>query len=449
MANVQKYTCSQLGAMTRHYERVQDEKGEYVKFGNRDIDTSRTHLNYNLAPERNRGQIDFINQRTSEVKCQNRADINVMCSWVVTAPRVPKENAGELGELILNDEETKKFFEESCKFLNDRYGNGSDKNVISAYVHMDETTPHMHYAFVPIVTAEKINKKTNEKTQVEKVSAKIAVSRVDLQSFHVDFDRHMTKVFGRSIGVINEATKEGDRTVIDLKRDSALQEQQRLKGDIESLKSEKSALNGDVRVLENERKALRNNIKPLKVINERMETVKQPKKEDLTLTGAVKRHVYDDLAKEHNKLLRQKHSLLKREKEVEDRASAVSDKETELYKREVKVQKARNVLDEREEKIDGEVERRVNEKLKPVTNIINATCAILNYIARSEHFDNNSFLQGLVSFGKKILANSGYDNLARNVGYSEPYPGIGAEIDKAETSLTQPKAKKNPYRDAR
>ena len=36
--------------------------------------------------------------------------------------------------------------------MNERYGK---ENVISAYVHFDEVTPHMHYAFVPVVEDKK------------------------------------------------------------------------------------------------------------------------------------------------------------------------------------------------------------------------------------------------------------------------------------------------------
>jgi len=71
--------------MVRHYDRSKDH-GEFVKFRkNQDIDPSRSHLNYNLAPDQE--QLEFINRRISEVKCQNRADVNVMCSWVITAPK--------------------------------------------------------------------------------------------------------------------------------------------------------------------------------------------------------------------------------------------------------------------------------------------------------------------------------------------------------------------------
>ena len=51
---------------------------------------------------------------------------------------------------------SRQFFEQTYKFLNERYS--GEQNVVSAYVHMDEKTPHMHYAFVPVVHDKKKNK---------------------------------------------------------------------------------------------------------------------------------------------------------------------------------------------------------------------------------------------------------------------------------------------------
>lgn len=68
MANAQKYTRAACGHLAAHYERRKDEKGEYAKFGNQDIDPQKTHLNYNLCPRRGLEQIDFIRQRTTEAR---------------------------------------------------------------------------------------------------------------------------------------------------------------------------------------------------------------------------------------------------------------------------------------------------------------------------------------------------------------------------------------------
>ena len=56
---------------------------------------------------------------------------------------------------------------------------------------------------------------------IDKVSAKIAVDRVDLQKFHQDLERHMAGVFGREVGILNEATKDGNKSIDELKRGTA------------------------------------------------------------------------------------------------------------------------------------------------------------------------------------------------------------------------------------
>jgi hypothetical protein len=160
MANAQKYTRAACGHLAAHYERRKDEKGEYVKFGNQDIDPQKTHLNYNLAPRRGVEQIDFIRQRTTEARTLKRDDVNVMCSWVVTLPEYRHHNQN-LHVSPDKEQVERLFFERSYRFLCDRYG---EQNVISAYVHKDEKTPHMHFAFVPVTE--------DKKRGGEKVSAK-------------------------------------------------------------------------------------------------------------------------------------------------------------------------------------------------------------------------------------------------------------------------------------
>ncbi len=224
MANVQKYTRAQVGGLTRHYERAKKENGEYYQFGNQEVDTARTHLNYNLAPVRD--QLAFISRRTSEVECVSRANINVMCGWVVTAPQE------------LDEGELRPFFEEAYKFLNNRYAGGSDKNVISAYVHMDESSPHLHYAFVPVVH--------DEKKDIDKVSAKAVINRRELQVFHQDLERHMAAVFGREVGILNGATKEGNKSIEELKRGSAIQEMAVLRDEVSLLQTDKELLSAEM-----------------------------------------------------------------------------------------------------------------------------------------------------------------------------------------------------------
>lgn len=69
--------------------------------------------------------------------------------------------------------------------------------------------PHLHFAFVPVTE--------DKRRGGYKVSAKEVISRKELQTFHQDLDKRMTEVFGRDIGVLNEATKGGNKEVVELK----------------------------------------------------------------------------------------------------------------------------------------------------------------------------------------------------------------------------------------
>lgn len=188
MANRQKYTRAAIGHLCAHYAREKDKDGNYIKFGNQDIDITRTHLNYNLAEEdQKEKQLDFINKRMKDLKCLNRKDVNVMITWVIT---LPQEMNGK------SDEEKKRFFRKSYEFLKNRYG---AENVISAYVHMDEGQPHMHFAFTPVMYDQKKGR--------YKFDAKRVGSRQDLQTFHKDFDKHLEREMGYKTGVINGITE--------------------------------------------------------------------------------------------------------------------------------------------------------------------------------------------------------------------------------------------------
>jgi len=243
---VAKFGRGATGALSGHFERKKDKDGNYIKFGNQNIDPERTPENYNLAPTRGTSQVEFICERCSEVKCLKRKDVNVLCSWVVTAPR---DVAGASDE--------RRFFEETYKFLENKYGK---ENVVSAYVHKDEVTPHIHFAFVPVVA--------DRKTGELKVSAKECLTRKSLQAFHGDLSRHLEQALGRDVGILNEATKEGNKSIEELKRGTAVTQLQDIRQKVaktqEKLCSlEKRVLDANevVRIAEKGRKTLFGSLK--------------------------------------------------------------------------------------------------------------------------------------------------------------------------------------------
>lgn len=186
-----------MGHMFNHFCRGVETNSEPAKRKNEAIDPNRTHLNYNLAMEiQPLKQTDFLKKRLGEVHCLNRNDVNVFCSWVITAPS------------DLKKVEENNFFKETFNFMQNKYGK---ENIISAYVHLDETTPHMHFAFVPITY--------DRRYQRYKVSAKEVITRDELRSIHRDLAQHLEKN-NIHCSVLNEATISGNKSINELKNES-------------------------------------------------------------------------------------------------------------------------------------------------------------------------------------------------------------------------------------
>lgn len=218
MAHKEKFSRGQIGQMCGHYDRSKKD-GE-------NIDPKLTQYNYNLAAgDQPLPQLEKIHQRLGEVPHKERKDLKVMVSWIVTAPK------------DLPEREHRQFFEATYAFCRDRYGAA---NVISAYVHVDEPNaqPHMHFAFVPV-------------TKDNRISAKDVITRQDLREFHGDLQKHLEHELGHEVGVLNEATREGNKSITELKRISAskelqeaqktLQEAERVRSDLEAVKGEYEA----------------------------------------------------------------------------------------------------------------------------------------------------------------------------------------------------------------
>jgi len=181
MAHVEKFTKGAVTGLSIHIER------KTTNHSNPDIDPNRTHLNYDLCTKE--GDMNQrLKNRLADVYCFNRSDVKVMADWIVTLPKTLEQ------ESMISQEE---FFKTAVTFLNERYG---ANNVLSATVHNDETTPHLHFAFIPVVF--------DEKKQREKVSAKEVLTRKELSTFHPDLDnylkQHIPHIYKE--GILNNQT---------------------------------------------------------------------------------------------------------------------------------------------------------------------------------------------------------------------------------------------------
>jgi len=180
MAHLKKNTRGAVPGLAVHFERKTDHHT------NKEIDVSKSYLNQDLMTDGS-DMLSRFNARLNDVYCMKRDDVKALATWIVTLPE-------ELAEAPY--EQQSAFFEATNNFLNDRYG---QENAVAAVVHYDETTPHLHYAFVPVVFDDKKSR--------YKVSAKEVLTRHDLQIFHDDLDQHLKKVLPfYEHGILNNKT---------------------------------------------------------------------------------------------------------------------------------------------------------------------------------------------------------------------------------------------------
>lgn len=212
MAHVELHKRADIKGIIRENDRT-------AKHYKNNVDLSRSHMNwcYGAVGLDYKNITEKIDKRCADImqgrKVQEQTD--VMCQWSVTYPFDLCEPAlssckSKNGKNLLcnkpkSDIQCREFFDEVYDFVCERYG---VDNVVCAYVHMDETTPHMHINFVPEATSRKTGKNT--------VSSASALTRSELRNFHKELERHIQQTMGIKGAILNGRTK-GDYTVEELK----------------------------------------------------------------------------------------------------------------------------------------------------------------------------------------------------------------------------------------
>jgi len=156
---------------------------ERESHSNPDIDYERSAHNYNLHEPAAENYAEAIQNRIDDLLLVKavRKDAVHMCGLIVSSDSAFFEK--------LSPEDTKRFFEESKAFLTEFVG---AENVISAMVHMDEKTPHMHFLHVPVTKDGRLN-------------ANSIYTRESLKMLQTEFHRHLhSKGFAIQRGVEQE-----------------------------------------------------------------------------------------------------------------------------------------------------------------------------------------------------------------------------------------------------
>ena len=161
-----KYKGPEIGRIEAHDERTKE-----IYASNPDVDTSRSRLNFHLVkPQRSyRAEAE---KQIAEAGCRARKDSVRVVETLITAS--PEFFANK------KPKEVKEFFAYALEFIQKKQ---SPETIISAVVHVDEKTPHMHLCFVPL-------------TEDKRLSAKdIIGNKKKLTQWQDEFWKHMVKKY--------------------------------------------------------------------------------------------------------------------------------------------------------------------------------------------------------------------------------------------------------------
>ena len=161
-----KYKGPEIGRIEAHNERT---KENYAS--NPDVDTERSKYNFHLVKPNGKYRAQAEKQIT-EVGCRTRTDsVRVVETLITASPEFFKDK---------KKAQIKEYFEHALKFI---LKHVPQERILSAVIHVDEKTPHMHLSFVPI-------------TEDGRLSAKdIVGNRKKLTWWQDEFWKHMVKKY--------------------------------------------------------------------------------------------------------------------------------------------------------------------------------------------------------------------------------------------------------------
>lgn len=215
-----KYKSGNVFGLQKHNQR------ENENYSNIDIDKARTPLNYDLV---NQEDINYLKRVKAIIEANRRSerairkDATVYCECIISSDGAFFEN--------LTDDKQKEFFKSSLDYLKNRIGK---EFIVSANVHLDETTPHMHVGFVPIIE--------------NSLSAKKLIDRKFLREVQDQLPAYLKNIgFDIQRGI--EGSKRKHKDIKEFKKELDREVENKCK-DINTMESHKNELESQIEQLE-------------------------------------------------------------------------------------------------------------------------------------------------------------------------------------------------------
>ena len=161
-----KYKGPAISPIEAHNERT---KEQYAS--NPDIDTSRSRYNFHLVQPQGKYRAE-ADRQIAMANCRVRKDsVRVVEALVTASPEFFKGKSHS---------EVRAYFAYALKFLE---GRQRPDTFLSAVIHMDEKTPHLHLCFVPLTADGRLSAK------------EIVGNRKNLVKWQDEFWQHMVKQY--------------------------------------------------------------------------------------------------------------------------------------------------------------------------------------------------------------------------------------------------------------
>lgn len=187
---MEKYKRADIVGIERENER--DEN--YKPTRNPQIDKSKTCLNYHTIPyEKN--YLPFIDERIKQLSSKRKIkdDAVLITSFILGSDKDFFDG--------LAKEQQKQFFADCTDFFSERY---DKENVVSAVVHLDESTPHLHLNLMPVTDG--------------RLCAKELFDRTALRDLQTDFYEAVGKKYGLERGKEGSTAKHLDTVAYKTKK---------------------------------------------------------------------------------------------------------------------------------------------------------------------------------------------------------------------------------------
>ena len=187
---MEKYKRTDIVGIERENER--DEN--YKSTRNPQIDKSKTRLNYHTVPYEKK-YLSFIDERVKQLspKRKIKDDAVFITSFILGSDK-------EFFDRI-TAEQQKQFFADCTDFFSERYGK---ENVVSAVVHLDESTPHLHFNRMPVADG--------------RLCAKELFDRAALRELQTNFYEVVGKKYGLKRGKEGSTAKHLDTVAFKTKK---------------------------------------------------------------------------------------------------------------------------------------------------------------------------------------------------------------------------------------